>query len=375
MDSEFLAESKAGIEKDDPKLKNAFSQLIEDAETALKEGPFSVTHKEKLAPSGDKHDYASYSRYWWPDPNQEDGLPYIRRDGETNPDSQNLKTSDRPRIGALGLNAETLGLAYYFTGEERYAEKVAQLLRVWFLDPETRMNPNVNHAQCRPGHNEGTKSGILDGRLMTSALEGSLLITGSSALSDAERKGLKDWAGEYFHWLTTNEMALEEAASNNNHGCYYDAQAMYFAIYSGEREAATQIAENFVERRLNSQIQEDGSMPKEHARTRPLFYSVYNLHAMFLVGHLAQKVDVDIYKSAGVDSRLRAGLEYVLPYTDPNKSWPKPTIGEADRMEMYPVLRMADRAYPDGNYLKMVEKLPLERRTIERSNIAFPLMR
>lgn len=375
METDYLVSTKARIERDDPQLKYAYDQLIKDADQALVDGPFSVTNKEKLPPSGDKHDYASYSRYWWPDPNQPTGLPYIRRDGETNPGSQSLKESDRKRIGALGKNAETLGLAYYLSGEEKYAIKAAQLLRVWFLDTETHMNPNVNHAQCRPGHNKGSKSGVLDGRLMIRALEGSLLIASSPALSDNERKRLKVWAGEYFDWLTTNAMALEEAASKNNHGSFYDLQAMYFALYSGNRDASIQIAQRFAQRRIYSQIKQDGSMPEEMARTRPLFYSIYNLHAMFLVAHLANKVDVDLWEADARDSRLRAGLDYLVPYVDPKKAWPHPTIREADRMEIFSILQMADRIFPDGNYLEVAEKLPFEKRKTHRANLALPLMR
>ena len=44
-------------------------------------------------------------------------------------------------------------------------------------------------------------------------------------------------------------------------------------------------------------------------------------------------------------------------------------------MNMFPILKMADLKYPDGNYLKMLEKLPLEERQIRRENLAFPLMR
>lgn len=375
MDLAYLANTKTQLEKGDPKLMPAFEQLIEEADVALQEGPYSVTNKEKLPPSGDKHDYASYSRYWWPDPNQADGLPYIRRDGETNPNSQSLKESDRRRIGALGNNTETLGLAYYLTGKQKYAEKAAELLRVWFLDPSTFMNPNVNHAQCRPGHNNGTKSGVLDGRLLIRALEGATLISGSSALSDTEYEGLKDWAGAYFEWLTTNEMALDEAASKNNHGSFYDVQAMYFALYGGNREAATKIAQQFVPGRVFEQIRPDGSMPEEMARTRPLFYSIYNLHAMFLVAHLAEKVDVDVWQASDSGSRLRAGLDYLVPYTDPKKPWPYPMLKEANRMELFAILQMADRVYPDGNYLSMIEKLPAEECEIQRSNLVFPLMR
>ncbi|MCO4822241.1 MAG: alginate lyase family protein [Flavobacteriaceae bacterium] len=375
MDAENLANVKLLIENNDSKLRFAFNQLIQEAETALKENPVSVTDKKKLPPSGNKHDYASYSRYWWPDPNEPSGLPYIRRDGETNPDSQSLEYSDRQRIGTLGFNTETLGLAYYLTGKEKYAIKAAELLRTWFLDEETRMNPNVNHAQIRPGHNQGTKSGVLDGRLMIGALEGSLLISSSSALSKNEQLRLKKWAAAYFEWLTTSEFALEEAASKNNHGSFYDVQALYFALYSEKKEAASQIAQKFIQRRLYNQIREDGSMPEEIARTRPLFYSIYNLHAMFLVAHLAQKVDVDVYEIDKVDSRLRAGLNYLIPYTDPNNQWPHSTIGDTDRMKLFIILQMADRIYQDQDYLKEVDVLSFEKRKIQRSNLVFPIIR
>lgn len=375
MDAENLANVKLLIENNDSKLRFAFNQLIQEAETALKENPVSVTDKKKLPPSGNKHDYASYSRYWWPDPNEPSGLPYIRRDGETNPDSQSLEYSDRQRIGTLGFNTETLGLAYYLTGKEKYAIKAAELLRTWFLDEETRMNPNVNHAQIRPGHNQGTKSGVLDGRLMIGALEGSLLISSSSALSKNEQLRLKKWAAAYFEWLTTSEFALEEAASKNNHGSFYDVQALYFALYSEKKEAASQIAQKFIQRRLYNQIREDGSMPEEIARTRPLFYSIYNLHAMFLVAHLAQKVDVDVYEIDKVDSRLRAGLNYLIPYTDPNNQWPHSTIGDTDRMKLFIILQMADRIYQDQDYLKEADVLSFEKRKIQRSNLVFPIIR
>lgn len=375
MDMEYLMRTKTRVDANDPKLKYAFNQLIKEAEAALLKGPFSVTDKEKLPPSGDKHDYASYSRYWWPDPTKPDGLPYIWRDGETNPKSQSLKNSDRQRIGALSSCTETLGLAYYLTGKEKYAVKAAELLRVWFLDAATRMNPNVNHAQCRLGHNNGTKSGVLDGRLMIGAFEGAILIKGSTALSNAEHKKLKDWAAAYFEWLTTSKMALEEAASKNNHGSFYDVQAMYFALYSGNNDAATQVAQNFIRNRLFSQIKPDGSMPEEMARTRPLFYSIYNLHAMFLVAHLAKKVGVDIYNENDENSRLRTGLDYLIPYTDPKKPWPHPSIKKADRMKMFIILQMADHAYPNQNYLNAVETLPFDKRKIQRNNLAFPLIR
>ena len=375
MDSHHMSSTKKRLAEGDPDLKTAYEKLLTAADAMLEEGPFAVTEKTKLPPSGNPHDYASYSRYWWPDPTKKDGLPYIRRDGETNPQSQSLDASDRQRIGALGENTETLGLAYYFSGEEKYAKKASQLLRVWFLDPETRMNPNLNHAQCRPGHNTGSKSGVLDGRLMLKAFEASLLIGDSNALSAEEKQGLKNWAEEYFDWLTNNQMALKEAASKNNHGSYYDLQVIYLALFIEKEEQAKNIAQNFYANRVLKQIQPDGTMPEEIARTRPLFYSIYNLHAMFLVAHLAKKVEADIWKANDPSSRLSAGLDFLVPYAHAEKSWPSPEVGEVDRMALFPILLMANRAYPSKDYIQFIDDLPLEKRKRDRALLAFPLIR
>ncbi len=374
-DMDYLNETKQQIEQQEPKILPAYNRLLGDADIALLDSMYTVTDKLQKPPSGNPHDYASYSRYWWPDPDQPQGLPYIRKDGETNPESQSPNYSDRPRLGTLSSNTETLGLAYYFTGDQRYADKAAGLIRTWFLDEATYMNPNLNHAQCRPGHNLGSKSGVLDGRLLISAMEASLFIAESGALSHIEYEHLRSWALAYWEWLTTDEMALQEAQSKNNHGSYYDVQAIYFALYSGQQDQAKQIAQQFMNTRILQQIKADGSMPEELARTRPLFYSLYNLHAMFLVAHLAEQVNIDLWQADQANAKLRAALDYLAPYANPELSWPQDMIGPDNRMEIYPLLQMAHRAYPDGNYLTLTHKLPIKDRMIERCNLALPLIR
>ena len=373
MSGEMLAKTKQRIAKDDPALTSALRKLIGEADAALDDGPYSVTDNQQLAIGADQHDYSSFARYWWPDPNKSDGLPYIRRDGKTNPTSQSPKTSDRSRIELMSSQAETLGLAYYLTGKEKYAVKAAELLRVWFLAPATKMNPNLNFAQGRPGLSDGSKYGVLDGRIMLRAFEGSLLIAGSSALSEAEREELKSWAAEYSNWLQTSELGIGEAATVNNHGTFFDAQALYFALYCENKEVALQIAQQAAQKRVLSQIKSDGSMPEEMARTRPFHYSVFNLHAMFLIANLAKQVDVQICNAG--DSRLRTAVDFLAPYADSSKSWPGKAIKDSDRMKLFPILLMADQAYPERGYLKFVENLPLSKRKSLRENLAYPLIR
>src|SRR5207302_521491 len=68
------------------RLRSQLATLRKFADDALTAGPWAVTDKTQVPPSGDKHDYLSQAPYWWPNPNTPDGCPYIRKDGQRNPD-------------------------------------------------------------------------------------------------------------------------------------------------------------------------------------------------------------------------------------------------------------------------------------------------
>jgi hypothetical protein len=134
----------------DPTLQPARAAMLARADAALTRAPYTVVDKTQTPASGDKHDYMSMGPYWWPDSSKPNGQPYVRRDGHMNPE-RDTNAFDLTDLEAMTGDVQALSLAYYFTGDERYAAKAAEFLRVWFLAPETRMNPNFNHGQAVPG--------------------------------------------------------------------------------------------------------------------------------------------------------------------------------------------------------------------------------
>jgi Alginate lyase len=166
LESKRLVEVKARIKSGDAGLSPSFDKLLREADRALGNGTFSVVQKEASPPSGNKHDYLSFAPYWWPNPNTPDGLPYVRRDGKVNPERDQM--SDRKRLDNVVQGVKALSLAFFFTSREEYAAQATKLLRVWFLDDATKMNPNLKYAQAIPGRNNGRGAGIIETHIFPS---------------------------------------------------------------------------------------------------------------------------------------------------------------------------------------------------------------
>ncbi len=119
--------------------QQAYRQLLQQADKALKRANPSVMDKNRVPPSGSKHDYLSLSAYWWPDSQKNEGLPWIRKDGLVNPASKN-DDSDGVRLADFTAQVQTLTLAWYFSGQQKYADKAISLIRTWFIAPKTRIS-------------------------------------------------------------------------------------------------------------------------------------------------------------------------------------------------------------------------------------------
>src|SRR5438132_787860 len=206
--ADALARAKRRLASGDSSLRPAYDRLVREAAADLVAGPFSVMDKQRTPPSGDKHDYVSMGPYWWPDSTKPGGLPYVRRDGERNPEIR--RDYDASRWGALSSAVGTLALAYYFSDDEKYAERAARLLRVWFLDPGTRMNPNLRYGQRIPGIAEGRGAGIIETRSLVGLVDAIGMLERSPAWTHTAAGGMRSWMSAYLQWLRTSEIGKEE---------------------------------------------------------------------------------------------------------------------------------------------------------------------
>ena len=336
----------------------ALKKLIADADKALAVTPPSVMQKSKVPPSGDKHDYMSIAPYYWPNPETKDGLPYVRKDGTVNPESRAEAANDTLRARLVGTIVETLALAYHFTGEQKYAEHAAKILRTWFLDPATKMTPHFRFAQAIPGVNDGRGTGLIEARGLADAADAAILLVGSKHWSAADQQALLAWGEVYFEWLLGSKNGQDERAAKNNHGTWYDVQAVKWALVLGRKDKAKELCVAAGAGRIGVQVDSDGKQPLELVRTASFSYSCFNLLALARLADLSEHAGVDLWHHKTTDGRsIRAALDFLVPYLGKNpKPWTLQQIHESKPDEVLPVLRAAALVYGDDRYESLLKE-------------------
>lgn len=299
---------------DRPMYARALAALIAEADTLLDSKPLSVMMKTGKAPCGDPHYYVSLARYYHPDPDSPDGLPYINIDGVTNPE---ISDWDRTRLGEMSADVITLSLAWYFSGDERYASKATDFLTTWFIDPATRMYPNFEYAQMIPGvnGNRGRCYGVLDGYSFVEMLDAVALLASSESWTLQYDRELKKWMDAMLDWMLTSDQGKEEGRQANNHATAYDAQVIALAMYTGREEIARKVIGQIPEKRIFTQIAPDGRQPYEMWRTLSFGYSQYNLTHFIDIFMMAEKLEVKIDDISGPQGEsFYKALDYLASY-------------------------------------------------------------
>ena len=369
LNPKVLEINRSRINNHDPAIMPAYKQLLKEADNALAFGPVSVMEKKHLPPSGDKHDYMSLAPYHWPDPTRADGLPYIRKDGQTNPEVKEYK--DKEYMPRLSDEVLTLALAYYFSGQQLYAEHASRLLRTWFLDTATRMNPNLNFAQAVKGVNTGRGAGMIDSRHFVKVIDAIGLLQGSKYWKPKDQEGMKKWFSDFLHWMQTSPIGMDEMDAPNNHGAWYDAQRLSMALFTGKKELAEQIVTS-ARNRLDKQMNDEGKFPKEMERTISLHYSTFVMNAFFTIAQMAEETGMDLWNYSTPGGRsLQKGFDMLRPYLTRRKEWEGQQIKPFEYEDGYLILLQGADKYRCASCREEVKSMAGEKFERMRLNLLY----
>jgi hypothetical protein len=354
-DSKSLSQIKEAVKKDSKIYNAAYKALISKADIALTHKSYSVTDKTLLPASGNKHDYYSFGPYWWPNPETKNHLPYIRRDGEINPEAKTDAT-DSVRLASFAKDMQALGLAYYYTDNKKYAEKATEMATAWFVNSKTRMNPTMEYAQAIPGIVDGRGIGIIDSRHFITVMDSIELIRPANTLSKKDYLSVKSWYKDFNKWLLTSNHGFEESNWHNNHGTWYDAQVTAFSLFTDQPELAKKQLKIAELRHLASQIDNKGYMSAELERTRPWHYTNFALEAFVRLGRYGEITNVDLWNFQLDNRNLKKALIVVANQVNNPIPWPYDEKKLDEDAAVGNVLA-ASRAYEDLLFKKKAEYL------------------
>jgi hypothetical protein len=340
-------------------------RILKAASAALEMAPLTITkHKAKLSKGG-PNDFYSNGDYWWPDPKKPDGLPYIQKDGQSNPDNF---AHHRLAVRNLRDAVAALGAAYRITGEDRYVAKAAQLLRVFLLDPKTRMNPHLKFAQAIPGVSPGRGIGIIDALHLAEVPLAIKAMEKSPAMPKEELGGHQQWFRDFTEWLTTSKNGKDEAATTNNHAVAYFLQLAVYAELTGDQKILAECRRQFKEVFVAKQMAADGSFPRELKRTKPYAYSIFQLDNLAALCQVLSRPEDDLWTFTLPDGRgIGKAMAFLYPYLADKGKWPhKPDV---EKWEHWPVrqpcLLFAGLAFGESKYLELWKKLPADPTDLE----------
>lgn len=346
------------------------ARVVEAAEVSLAHEPRSLTRVRNPRSAGGAHDFSSEGDYWWPDP-QKPGGPYVRRDGLTNPDNF---VAHRNLMFGLARDIGALAAAWDLTHDERFAQAAVRHLRTWFVDPATRMNPNLLYAQAIQGVATGRGIGIIDTLHLAEVALGIEALRESKSLSPADDAALTQWFRDYLHWMRTHPYGLDEAKQENNHGTCWVLQAACFARLTGDAAVLTECRERF-RRDLLTQMAADGSFPRELARTKPYGYAIFNLDVMTATAVVLSTPEENLVRATLPDGRgmLRA-IGWLAPFLADKSQWRKPpdVMYWNDWPIRQPALLFGALAGGDATWLALWQRLPADS-TVEEVQRNFPI--
>lgn len=332
-------------------------RVLRMAEKYYNSAPVTVTNSICKRSAGGAHDFYSEGDYWWPDPKNPDG-PYIRKDGLTNPHNF---TADRKAMIRLNQIVGSLTSAYIITGDVKYLQEIIPHIKAWFVNENTKMNPNLRYAQAIKGVTTGRGIGIIDTVHLIEVAKAIEYLEAADMLTNKDLLTVKTWFKTYLSWITTSSFGKAERDNGNNHSVTWAEQVAAFAHLLNDQEQLVFCRKYYKTVLLPEQMNTAGAFPKELARTKPYGYSIFVLDAMTTLCQILSTPEDNLFDYTTPDGKnIGLGLNFLYPYLKNKSSWPyaQDVLHWEDWPVQQPCLLFGGLAFEEKKYLELWKSLP-----------------
>lgn len=331
------------------------ADILKKAEWAMQQKPVTVTAAKSERSAGGLHDFYSEGDYWWPNPASPDS-PYIQKDGQTNP--QNF-VAHRQAMVRFSRVVGDLAAAYVANGNKRYLDHALVHIKAWFVDQDTKMNPNLLYAQAIKGRATGRGIGIIDTIHFIEIAQALRIMEKAGMIPPKDLVAVREWFAAYLKWMTEHKYGLDEMNAANNHGTCWVMQVAAFATFLKDQQWIEFCRNRYKEVLLPKQMAEDGSFPLEIRRTKPYGYALFNLDAMATVCQILSSPKDDLWKYTASTKAISKGIAYMYPYVQNKNSWPfaKDVMYWDEWPVAHPFLLFSAAAYNNPVYFTLWKEL------------------
>ncbi len=351
----LAATSQSLKEEPEAPLTKALGHLLGEADYRLIQPLRTVEDKTHRAPTGDIRDYSSIGRYYWPHGDDPTRLPWQHRDGAFC--RYSVQAGDFPGWLDMGLSVETLGMAWYFTGREAYAIKALEWFRAWFQTPQTRLNPNFNHAGSAPGFHHGGGIGLIEAvEPLTWLLNGAGVLIHSPYWQPRDTDSLHEWLHSFYQWIRHDPSPQRAFKNAANIGVWSEALKACIGLFLGDTDTVAEELATSIPPRVTTQIAPDGSQPRELRRTLAFHYSTYHLEAIMRCVELAGYADVNL---TAIDHPVQKAIRQALLYLCQQKPWPYPDLVPPNFAKLHQLLQHFLRNHDDEQLHELARGLPI----------------
>jgi len=290
---------------------------------------------------------------------------------------------DYRALNQMGDGVLDLGLMYYFTGRNRYAEGAIDLLHYWCLAPETYMDPNGDALNVGPE----LRLHILTPKLWWGAsflrnhpywndVEPAMPWTDDTAENGEE--AFQAWVRQLMESMPPAGYTMRD-----NHWSwrlsFYSSAAAYlnevelldriFSVWRAETDVPKghtvlnleQGEEYYTDKDrpwndYTKQTADAGYMKQELSREEAYFYTVFNLQALSLTAEVARVRGLDLYSfnaptDPGEGSTMKKLFNFMAPYAKNPGSWEwgngPEGIQSGDRQRCKTLFELAASRWPE----------------------------
>lgn len=263
------------------------------------------------------NNFASLAPFYHPDPASDTGFPYIRIDGNRNPIA--AQTSDNKHVNRLYAIVYPCAVLYYFTKSEDYAIQAIQAIEKFFINPDTKMNPNITYSGMVIGNSLEDlriRGAIIDTNYLSIMPDLIELLKPSPHWTNDINSAMVLWFDTFSDWFKTNPRGILQGGYNHNIKTSYMKQLCAYLTFCGKTEEAKTYLESNLKNLMVAQIDSDGKQVLEMSRVKNRHYSNFNLTLLVNLATIANSLGINVWNYEDSEGRgsIKKAMKYLAYY-------------------------------------------------------------